>query len=60
VTSGDSAQLRLLYELGCAFAAQIDLDALSALVVRKCRDVLDAEGAAILLLDPVRDELYFP
>lgn len=60
MTPGDAAQLRLLYELGCAFAAQIDLDALSALVVRKCREVLDAEAAAILLLDRERNELYFP
>jgi serine phosphatase RsbU (regulator of sigma subunit) len=29
-------------------------------VVEKCRELLDAEGAAILLLDPERDELYFP
>jgi sigma-B regulation protein RsbU (phosphoserine phosphatase) len=56
----DAAQLRLLYELGCAFAARIDFDELSALVVQKCREVLDAEGASILLFDPERDELYFP
>jgi serine phosphatase RsbU (regulator of sigma subunit) len=56
----DAAQLRLLYELGCAFAARIDLDELSALVVQRCREVLDAEGASILLFDPEREELYFP
>jgi serine phosphatase RsbU (regulator of sigma subunit) len=56
----DAARLRLLYELGCAFAARIDLDELSALVVQKCCEVLDAEGAAILLFDPGRNELYFP
>ena len=56
----DAAQLRLLYELGCAFAARIDLDELSALVVQRCREVLEAEGAAILLFDAERDELYFP
>src|SRR5262245_36306682 len=39
----DTARLRLLYELGCAFAARMQLDALSALVVQKCREVLDAE-----------------
>ncbi len=55
-----TARLQLLYELACAFAALVDLDALSALVVAKCRDLLDAEGAAILLLDPQRDELFFP
>ncbi len=60
LTAHGSAELRLLYELGCAFAARIDLDELSALVVQKCRQVLNAEGAAILLLDPERNELYFP
>jgi serine phosphatase RsbU (regulator of sigma subunit) len=56
----DATRLRLLYELGCAFAARMQLDELSAFVVRKCREVLDAEGAAILLLDSAHDELYFP
>jgi serine phosphatase RsbU (regulator of sigma subunit) len=56
----DAARLRLLYELGCAFAARMQLDELSAFVVQKCREVLDAEGAAILLFDAERDELYFP
>jgi len=56
----DAARLRLLYELGCAFAARIDLDELSAFIVQKCREVLDAEGAAILLCDRERNELYFP
>jgi len=56
----DAARLRLLYELGCAFASRMQLDELSAFVVQKCREVLDAEGAAILLLDAERDELYFP
>jgi serine phosphatase RsbU (regulator of sigma subunit) len=51
--------LALLYELGCAFAARIELDELSALVVRKCCQVLDAESTSILLLDPERAELFF-
>ena len=50
----------LLYELGCAFAERIELDELIPLVMAKCRDVLDAEGAAVLLLDAQRNELYFP
>ena len=50
----------LLYELGCAFAERIDLDELIPLVMAKCRDALDAEGAAVLLLDAQRNELYFP
>jgi transcriptional regulator with GAF, ATPase, and Fis domain len=61
VTASDSgARLRLLYDLGCAFAERIEIDELIPLVVDKCRQVLDAEGVAILLLDPAREELYFP
>jgi Nif-specific regulatory protein len=58
--SKDVGRLRLLYELGCAFAARRELDALVELVVTRCREVLDAEGAAVLLLDHAKHELYFP
>jgi Nif-specific regulatory protein len=30
------------------------------LVITKCRDVLDAEGGSVLLLDPATNEFYFP
>ena len=56
----NAERFRLLYDLGCAFAARIDLDELVPLVISKCREVLDAEGASVLLLDAARDELYFP
>jgi len=56
----DAARLQLLYELGCAFASQLELGELLPLVVEKCRDMLEAEGAAVLLLDQDADELYFP
>jgi len=56
----DAERLRLLYELGCAFAARVDLHELSAEVVARCREVLHAEAASILLLDAPRQELYFP
>jgi signal transduction histidine kinase len=55
---GDRASL--LYELGCAFAERIELEELIPLVMAKCRDAFDAEGAAVLLLDPTRNELFFP
>ena len=55
---GDRASL--LYELGCAFAERKELDELVPLVMAKCREVLDAEGASVLLLDVQRNELYFP
>jgi transcriptional regulator with GAF, ATPase, and Fis domain len=51
---------RLLYELGCAFAARIEIEQLVPLVIAKCREALDAEGASVLLLDPQSNELYFP
>jgi Nif-specific regulatory protein len=59
-TSEEVARLRLLHDLGTAFAARIELDELVPLVMTKCRDVLDAEGASVLLVDPATDELYFP
>ncbi|MEW6272657.1 MAG: sigma 54-interacting transcriptional regulator [Thermodesulfobacteriota bacterium] len=58
--AADETRLHLLYELGCAFAERTDLDELIPLVVAKCRDVLAAHGAAVLLLDPSTNELYFP
>lgn len=56
----DSGRLELLYRLGSAFAAQVNLDDLCRLVVGECRKVFDAEGASILLLDTDGRELYFP
>jgi len=50
----------LLYELCCAFAERTELDELVPLVMKKCREALDAEGASLLLLDAARNELYFP
>ena len=49
-----------MYDLGCAFAARIDLDELIPLVVAKCREVLNAEGISVMLLDREHIELYFP
>jgi sigma-B regulation protein RsbU (phosphoserine phosphatase) len=56
----DPEHLRLLYDLGCAFAGRARLEDLVELVLEKCREVLSAESASILLHDPEREELYFP
>src|SRR6202140_2790558 len=56
----EEVRYRLLYDLGCAFAARIEINQLIPLVVNKCREALDAEGASVLLLDDERKELYFP
>jgi len=58
--SDELSRLRLLYELGCAFTARTDLDDLIPLVMAKCREVLAAEGAAVLLLDEDGTHLCFP
>ncbi|MEA2626565.1 MAG: hypothetical protein QOD06_2610, partial [Candidatus Binatota bacterium] len=56
--SGERATL--LYQLGCAFAARTDLDELLPFVVNETREILDAEGVSVLLLDAEAGELYFP
>jgi len=56
----DNARLRLLYDLGCAFTARIELHELLPLIIEKCREALAAGGAAVLLLDRARNEFYFP
>jgi Nif-specific regulatory protein len=58
--SNRSDRFALLYDLGCAFAAHIELDELVPLVVAKCREVLNAEGISVLLLDKEQSQLYFP
>jgi Nif-specific regulatory protein len=50
----------LLYELGNMFAARLGLDELIPLVISKCREVLNAGGVSVLLLDEEHNELYFP
>jgi Nif-specific regulatory protein len=56
----ETARLRLLYDLGCAFTARIELDELVPLIIEKCREALAAKGVAVLLLDRARNEFYFP
>jgi Nif-specific regulatory protein len=51
---------QLLYDLGCAFAEQLELDELVGSITRRCRDAFTAEGTAVLLLDEGTQQLYFP
>jgi transcriptional regulator with GAF, ATPase, and Fis domain len=60
IAPAEAERFRLLYELGCAFAARTDLAELIPFVIKKCREALDAEAASVLLLDRERHELYFP
>jgi Nif-specific regulatory protein len=56
----ENKRYRTIFELGNAFAARLQLDELIPLVISKCREALDADGVSVLLLDPARNELYFP
>jgi Nif-specific regulatory protein len=58
--SGTNARFHLLYELGCAFAARLELAELLPMVAAETRRVLDASGVSVLLHDAARKELYFP
>jgi len=56
----DRSPLRLAYEVGRAFAGRLQLEELIPFAIDRCREVLDAEGVAVLLYDRETDELYFP
>jgi len=58
--SDENARERMVYELGSMFTAQLGLAELIPLVISKSREVLNAGGVSVLLLDEERDELYFP
>jgi len=53
-------KLRFLYDLGCALAARHDVEGLVATAIARCRELIDAESVAVLLLDESTNELYFP
>ncbi|MFI5398444.1 MAG: sigma-54 interaction domain-containing protein [Candidatus Binatia bacterium] len=53
-------QLKLLYDVSRSLHALIDLDALLPFVVGKTKDLLDAEGCSVILLDETGRELFFP
>jgi transcriptional regulator with GAF, ATPase, and Fis domain len=58
--SQNSARDMMIYELGNLFTARLGLEELIPLIISKCRELLDAGGVSILLLDEERDELSFP
>jgi transcriptional regulator with GAF, ATPase, and Fis domain len=58
--SNDSVRDGMIYELGNMFTAHLGLEEVLPLIISKCREVLDADGVSVLLLDEPRNELYFP
>ena len=57
---GQSDRFLLLLELSRAFSSRLDFDELLPLVLRRCKEVLRAEGCSLLLHDEKTSELYFP
>src|SRR5437016_3673924 len=53
-------RLNLLYEMSRSFSELIELDRLIPIVIAKLKDLLNAEGSAILLLDEDTQELFIP
>ncbi len=55
---GQSERFLLLLELSRAFSARLDVDELLPFVLRRCKEVLSAEGCSLLLHDRETSELY--
>lgn len=55
-----SERLGLLYEVSRKLTTFTDLDELLRFATRRARELFDAEGCALLLHDPERDEFFFP
>jgi len=58
--SDASKQLHLLADIGRSLATFTDLDDLVHYATRRTRELFDAEGCALLLLDRERNEFCFP
>ena len=59
-TGGDHERLALLLELTRGFNAQRDVEDLLPLVIRRTKELLNAEGCSLLLADEAGRELHFP
>ena len=59
-TTGDHERLALLLELTRGFNAQRDVEDLLPLVIRRTKELLNAEGCSLLLADEAGRELHFP
>jgi len=52
--------LQLLYDVSRSFSGLMELQQLVPLIVRKANEAVGADGGAVLLLDPEKEELFFP
>jgi Nif-specific regulatory protein len=55
-----AGQLELLFEVSRSLHARIELGDLLPFVVNKTKELLDAQGCSVILLDETGRELYFP
>jgi GAF domain-containing protein len=55
-----SERLRLLYEISRSLASLTDLDELERFATRRTRELFEADGCSLLLLDRDRNEFFFP
>lgn len=53
-------RLRLLYDVSRQLSTFTDLDELLRFATRRAREIFEAEGCALLLLDRERNEFFFP
>jgi Nif-specific regulatory protein len=60
MTEISTQQLELLYDVSRSLHALIELDDLIPWVAEKTKQLLDAEGCSVILLDETGRELYFP
>ncbi len=56
----NAERLQLLYDVARRVSTFSDRDALLRYATQRTREILDAEGCAVLLLDDTRTRLYFP
>lgn len=56
----ESERLQILYEVNRRLTTFTDLDDLLRYATRRGRELLDAEGCAVLLIDRVRGDFHFP
>ncbi len=58
-TRRELEEMNLVYQVGQAISSDIDLRSVLRTVVERISHILDAEGGSLLLVDEVRQELYF-
>lgn len=56
----EAYQLPALYNISRALNSITDMDTLLNFIIHKAKELLDVEGASIILWDQEEDELYFP